>query len=78
MSSCHLPMYSEKKCGAFCFVCNRFLGKRSKLLKHLDNCTVNQVEDETKTTENLSCDYCNENISTVEHLEKHLWKHATS
>lgn len=59
-------------------MCNRSLGKRMRLLKHLDKCIQNQVEDlpSKPIIKTLSCSYCDYKSNSSQDLEKHLWDHV--
>lgn len=41
---------------------------------------MNRDEDKNRTqiAEKFSCNFCDENIISIEHLEKHLLNHVTS
>lgn len=76
MSYNHVQLDSDKKSNTFCFLCDRILSKRTSLLKHLDKCAMKPIEDEKSTVEKLACNYCDEKISSLSHLETHLWDHV--
>lgn len=79
MSTHHVLVDADKKTNAYCFVCDRVLGKRSKLLKHLDKCAEShpvEVTESGSSIGKLSCNYCNDDIKSLSHLETHLWEHS--
>lgn len=80
MSYNHVEFDSDKKSNTFCFLCDRVLSKRTNLLKHLDRCAMKPLEDNetsgSSTVEKLACNYCDVKISSLSHLERHLWNHV--
>lgn len=81
MSANHAKLDSDvRSTNSFCFMCERVLGRRTKVLKHLDKCTGTQQDEETPSgvsPEILRCNYCNAEIQSLTHLEKHLWDHVS-
>jgi len=61
-------------------MCNHNLQRRTSLLKHLDNCKGNKLENNlssSSTVENLICELCNSaDFHTLKELENHLWNHV--
>lgn len=82
MSSIHNEPESDKKSGLFCFICDRMLNKRTQLLKHLDKCIDTHLKEEISKSQQevkkLSCEFCDEDITSLSHLEKHIWNHVNS
>lgn len=82
VSSVHTELDTDKRSSSYCFICDRSLSKRSQLLKHLDKCaagnrvindpTINDLTIEIK----LSCEFCDEHITSLSHLETHLFDHV--
>lgn len=81
MSSYHNEPDSDKKSGLYCFICDRMLGKRTQLLKHLDKCIDTHLREKNSKPKEIrpfKCDFCDEEIPSVSHLEKHIWDHVDS
>lgn len=61
-------------------MCDKELTKRTNLFKHLQKCVNNSLEEETTSgpsaVEKFACNYCDTEISSLSHLEKHLWEHV--
>lgn len=79
MSSVHTVLDTDKKCNLYCIKCDRVLNKRTKFLKHLDNCLggyrlINGLPDFDK----LSCHLCNKQFTSLSLFETHLFDHAAN
>lgn len=79
ITSCHNEPIVEKKSSPFCFLCNRYLNKRIKLLKHVDQC-INRLAREKAVdpppTKHFTCDICHNNFNSSSDLEKHFYNHV--
>lgn len=77
----HNDSDSDSRSSPYCFQCNRFLSRRSKLLKHLDKCTGEEfladASTSAPTTEKITCDHCGKDMNSLTELEKHIWEQAT-
>jgi len=57
-------------------MCNRTLNKRTQFLKHLDKCTLKNLENVGTSTKHFSCELCNYEGNILSDFEKHLWSHV--
>lgn len=79
MTSWHNKPMFEKISTPYCFLCNRYLSKRVKLLKHIDLCTKRLAREATVTpppVKHFTCDICNDNFNLLSDLEKHFYTHV--
>lgn len=81
MSSVHTELDTDKRSNLYCVKCDRSLSKRTKLLNHLDKCMAKNkliIGPTNPPIEKFSCQLCSQNLTSLSHLETHLWDHATT
>lgn len=80
MTTCHLEPIYEKKSNPYCVLCNRFITKRTTLIKHYKKCIKNQESVKTDSVpppvKRYTCDVCNESFDSVTDLERHFYNHV--